>query len=97
MTTLIYAMACTFVFGCGLYRLKYVDAESTRLSVRLVFWAMTVVAFVCMLAGFAWEYVADWIDVLLAASFALVQLRTATLWRTGVPEQYRKVPEGGLQ
>lgn len=88
MMVALYSTACMLIFATGAYRLHHMDARSTLLSIRLVFWAMTAAAPTCAIAGYVWGYVPDWPDVLQAWTLAAVQVRTAMIWRRGVPEQY---------
>lgn len=88
MTNALYSLACVAIFLTGAYRLHHIDARATKPSIRIVFWAMTSSAATCAISGYAWSYVADWPDVMLAMVFAAVQVRTAMIWREGVPRQY---------
>ncbi len=95
MMLALYSMACMVIFCSGAYRLHHMDARSTLVSIRLVFWAMTAAAPACAIAGYVWGYAPDLADVLQAWTFAAVQARTAMIWRGGVPDQYRRRRHAG--
>ena len=93
MSTTVYLISCSILFYCGFCRLVRADL-TTLLCIRVVMWALTVAACVCIAAVLVWGYSPGWPSAVLATSFAAVQVATSVLWRHGVPHDYREAQGG---
>jgi hypothetical protein len=89
MTAAVFLLACAVLAYTGFCRLVHTDL-STALAVRLVFWALTVAAFLAAAAVLFWAYRPGWPAAGLAVAMASVQVVTSRIWRSGVPQPYRR-------
>jgi hypothetical protein len=88
MSAWLFLGACCVLAYGGFCRLVRADT-TTLFCIRVVIWAMTVAAFVCIAAVLVWGYSPGWPSAVLSASFSAVQVATSVLWRNGVPDDYR--------
>lgn len=88
-TTLLFVLANVVLAYTGFCRLVRISL-STRISIRVSIYLLTVAAAVALGAVLAWGYRPDWPSAALAAAMALVQVATASIWRQGVPHQYQR-------
>lgn len=93
MSAWLFLAACGVLAYGGFCRLVRADL-TTLFCIRVVMWALTVAAAVCIAAVMVWGYSPGWPSAVLATSFAAVQVATSVLWREGVPRDYRS-PEAG--
>jgi glucose-6-phosphate-specific signal transduction histidine kinase len=91
MTVWVFVISCLLLFWAGFCRLTRTD-KRTVLAVRLAFYALTVVAAVCVAAVLVWGYMPGWPSALLASAMAAVLMATSRIWREGVPRHYLTEP-----
>lgn len=87
--SLLFVAACGIVAYAGFFRLSRMGSDDTILSVRLAFWFMTVASINAIFSVTVWGHEPQWGAVLMAAAIAVVQVVTARIWASGVPERYR--------
>lgn len=88
MTSLVFILACLVLAYTGFCRLVRISS-STRFSVRMSLYLLTVAASTAFVAVVAWGFDPDWPSAMLACAMAFVQMATSRQWRDGVPMSYR--------
>lgn len=86
---IIHEILCAVVVYTTFCRLSK-TSHATRFSVRFAIWLMATTVATMLMAPVLWGWKADWLDVAMLLSLAIVQVATARQWRDGVPDALQK-------